>query len=409
MSDQVTGGTISLLYVLFQYPMLSQTFVRNEVHGLRELGATVDVLSVEPGHGVHIDADWAGQFRLLGRPRLSRAIRDHSWFAIRRPRSYGRYLLAVARLRDQWRLALKRLPTEARRLCSGRTPQACHTHFAWDTATPAVYLSRLLNIPASVTVHANDIYVADQRSLRARLEHFDRVVTVCNFNIGLLNGMGVSSIGDGGVEMVPCGWRSRLGTPGVQRRPRVPRSSRSDAWSKKGFDCLIRALAPVRERFPNIQAVIVGDGPERAALTRLIADLELENNVTLAGARSHQATLELIETAKLFCLACRRDRRGDCDALPVVIREAMARAVPVVCTRVAGIPETIDEEVGWLVDPDAPAQLAGALTAALGDEDELVRRGRAGRARVLRRWTIEDQAAGILRVFERLGAERRVG
>ena len=242
-----------------------------------------------------------------------------------------------------------------------------------------------------VTVHANDIYVADQRSLRARLEHFDRVVTVCNFNIGLLNGMGDRRSATVAWRWCRAGWRSRLGTPGSSggrgSRDRLGRTLRRE----EGFDRLIRALAPVHERFPNIQAVIVGDGPERAALTRLIADLELENNVTLAGARSHQATLELIETAKLFCLACRRDRRGDCDALPVVIREAMARAVPVVCTRVAGIPETIDEEVGWLVDPDAPAQLAGALTAALGDGRARPPRARgrpgccdAGRSRIRR-------------------------
>ena len=192
------------------------------------------------------------------------------------------------------------------------------------------------------------------------------MVTVCNFNIGVLNGMGVSSVGDGGVAMVPCGVAvpaadaSRI-TP--NRGPDVVSVGR--LIEKKGFDCLIRAVALVRDRLPNVQTMIVGEGPERPALTRLIAELGLENNVTLAGAKSHQETLELIETAKVFCLACRRDSNGDCDALPVVIREAMARAVPVVSTRVAGIPETIDEEVGWLVDPNAPAQLADAVMAAL--------------------------------------------
>lgn len=398
-----------MLYVLFQYPVLSQTFVRNEVQGLRELGATVDVLSVERGDTAHVDGDWAGQFRLLGRPRLSRAILDHIWLGIRRPRSYGRYLIAVARLRDHWRLALTRLPTEARRLLSGRAPEACHTHFAWDTAVPAVYLSRLLNIPVSVTAHANDLYVADERALRARLERFDRVVTVCNFNIGLLNGMGVSSVGDGGVAMVPCGVAvpAADGQDHANRGPDVVSVGR--LIEKKGFDCLIRAVALVRDRLPNVQTMIVGEGPERPALTRLIAQLGLEDNVTLAGAKSHQETLELIETAKVFCLACRRDSNGDCDALPVVIREAMARAVAVVSTRVAGIPETIDEEVGWLVDPNAPAQLADAVMAALRDEDERGGRGRAGRARVLQRWTIQDQAAGILRVFERLTDAPRLG
>ena len=404
MSKQVTSGTIPLLYVLFQYPMLSQTFVRNEVHGLRELGATVDVVSIERGDSVHIDADWAGDFRLLGRPRLRRAILDHIWFAVRHPRSYRRYLFAVARLRDYWRLALQRLPTEARRLRSACRPHVCHTHFAWDTASPAAYLSRLLDVPASVTVHANDIYVANQRALCTRLDHFDRVVTVCNFNVGLLSGMGVSSIGDGDVEVVPCGVDVPDGSTPDPASPRPEIVSVGRLVDKKGFDSLIRAIALVREQLPHVGAMIVGEGPERPVLNELIAELGLEDNVTLVGAKSHGATLELIERAKVFCLASQRARDGDCDALPVVIREAMVRGVPVISTRVAGIPETIDEEVGWLVDPRSPAQLAHAITSALCDDEERVRRGLAARARVLRQWTVEDQATGILRVFHQLSS-----
>ena len=405
MPEQVTSGTISLLYVLFQYPMLSQTFVRNEVHGLRALGAAVDVISLEHGDSVHIDRGWAGDFRLLGRPRLRRAILDHIWFALRHPRSYRRYLFAVARLRDYWRLALRRLPTEARRLRSAGRPHACHTHFAWDTASPAAYLSRLLDVPASVTVHANDIYVANVAAVRARLDHFDRVVTVCNFNVGLLNGIGVSTIGAGDVDVVPCGVEVPAQSAGDPAAVGADLVSVGRLVEKKGFDSLIRAMALVRERIPDVRATIVGEGPERDRLTSLIAELGLERNITLAGARSHDVTLELIDGAKVFCLACQRARNGDCDALPVVIREAMARAVPVISTCVAGIPETIDEEVGWLVDPYAPAQLADAVLAALGDDAERVRRGRAGRARVIRRWTVEDQAVGILKVFQRLTGE----
>ncbi|HTU84572.1 MAG TPA: glycosyltransferase [Solirubrobacteraceae bacterium] len=407
MPEQVTSGTISLLYVLFQYPTLSQTFVRNEVHGLRELGATVDVVSIEEGDSAHIDRGWAGDFRFLGRPGLRRATLDHIWFAVRHPRSYRRYLFAVARLREYWRLALQRLPTEARRLRSAGRPHACHTHFAWDTASPAVYLSRLLDVPASVTVHANDIYVANAPVLRTRLEHFDRVVTVCNFNVGLLNGMGVSTIGAGDVDVVPCGVEVPARSTGDGAAMGTDIVSVGRLVEKKGFDSLIRALALVRERLPDLRATIVGEGPERDRLDSLIAELGLQCNVILAGANSHHATLELIERAKVFCLASQPARNGDCDALPVVIREAMARSVPVISTRVAGIPETVDEEVGWLVDPRSPGQLADAIAAALGDDAERVRRGRAGRARVMRRWTVQDQAAGILRVFERPTGEPR--
>ena len=401
MPRQAPTNAVSLLYVLYKYPKLSETFIRNEVRGLRALGIKVDVLSIEQGDHEHIEPDWAGEYRLLGLPPRSRAILDHIWFALRAPYRYRRYLLAVASLRECWRPALRRLPTEARRLSSGEGPQVCHTHFAWDTASLAAYLSLLLGVPAAITVHANDIYVADPHRLRARLRYFDRVVTVCNFNVGLLNGLGVSSVGDGAVNVVPCGVA-------------IPDASKSDPAiqtevvsvgrlvEKKGFDTLIRAMELVRTRLPHARATIIGEGPERAGLAGLIAELGLEQIVVLAGVRSHRETLECIRGAKVFCLASQRDRDGDSDAIPVAIREAMACAVPVISTRVAGIPETVDEEVGWLVDPRSPAELANAITGALSDDEERVRRGRAARSRVARRWTIDAQTAAIRRVFDQL-------
>jgi colanic acid/amylovoran biosynthesis glycosyltransferase len=384
------------LYVLYRYPQLSQTFVTNEISRLRQLGAEVDVISVEQSDETLVNMDWAGAFRSLPRPALRDAVRDHLWFALRHWQRYRHFLGAVARLHDHWSLALRRLPSEARGLLGPTGPEWCHTHFAWSTASVAVYVARLLGVPVSITVHAKDIYVADRRHLRMQLAHFDRIVTVCNYNVGFLAGLGVIPERAGDVVVVPCG-------VGVPDEPSTDSTveviSVGRLVEKKGFDTLIRALALVRDRLPDIRAVIVGEGPERESLAALIAALGLQRNVTLAGPLTHEQTLELISVSKLFCLAAQRARDGDCDALPVVLREAMARAIPVVSTRVAGIPETIDAEVGWLEEPRSPRALANAITAALSDEAERSKRGRAARARVLQRWTIEAQAAGMLRVF----------
>ncbi len=357
------------------------------------------MISLERGDTANIDPAWAGDFRHLPRPSTRRAVLDHLWCGARHPASYLRYLRALVRLREQWRFGLVRLPTEARRL-RAQAPQGCHTHFAWETASIASYLARLLGVPATVTVHANDIYVGNGRRLRLRLSHFDRVVTVCNYNVGLLSGMGIARVGDGGVDVVPCGVAVPE-APDLQAERTLDVVSVGRLVEKKGFDTFIRAMALVHDRLPEVRALIVGDGPECSALVGLVHELGLEGNVTLVGAQSHEQTLQLIEGAKLFCLASQRAHNGDCDAVPVAIREAMARAIPVISTRVAGIPETVDEEVGWIVDPASPGQLAAAISDALSDEQERRVRGRAARARVLRRWTLDAQVAGMLQVFNR--------
>ena len=387
------------LYLLLQYPALSQTFIRNEVQGLRARGVDVDVVTLEGGESANIDPKWAGEYRGLARPRLTRALRDHVWFVVRHPADYRRFVGAIVQVREYWRTALQRLPTEARRLRAAGRTAGCHTHFGWPHASLSVYLARLLGTRASVTVHANDIYVGDQTRLRARLKQFDRIVTVCSFNVGVLNGYGIAQVGSGEVDIVPCGVSVPSENEVELRRLDVISVAR--LIEKKGFETLIRAMALVRARIPEARLVIVGDGPERAGLSHLISSLRLEGTVTLTGALGHHATLELMDQAKLFCLASERARDGDCDALPVVIREAMARGLPVISTRVAGIPETVDDEVGWIVDPRSPDQLADAIVAALSDNRERHARGRAGRARVLTHWTVDAQVRGVLEAFAR--------
>jgi colanic acid/amylovoran biosynthesis glycosyltransferase len=401
MSVDQTTKSFRALYVLYRYPQLSQTFVTNEICCLRQMGADVDVISIEHGDPRHVKAEWAGQSRSLERPAIHRAIRDHLWFAARHWPGYRDYLRAVARLRDHWRLALVQLPTEARRLLSEDPPEWCHTHFAWSTASIAVYLARLQNVPASITLHAKDIYVADRRHLGAQLAHFDRIVTVCNYNVGFINGLGMITSRASDVEVVPCGVAVPDDAHPTLAQQAIDVISVGRLVEKKGFDTLIRAMALVRGGRPNLSVVIVGEGPERPALEVLISELGLEQNVTLAGEMIHEDTLDLMSRSKVFCLAAQRARDGDCDALPVVLREAMARAIAVVSTRIAGIPETVDEEVGWLVKPRSPQELANAIASALADDSERIMRGRAGRDRVLKRWTIEAQTAGMLGIFGR--------
>ena len=236
MPKQGKTGITRRLYVLFQYPKLSETFVRNEIKALRELGADIDVISVEPGDANHIEPNWAGQYRLLSRPSRSRAVLDHLWFAVHHHRSYLRYLIAVVRLREYWRIALQRLPTEARNLRARELPRGCHTHFAWDTAAITAYISRLLDVPASVTLHANDIYVADPARLRARLAHFDQLATVCNFNAGLLRGLRVAGVGSKTIDIVPCGVAVPEAPTSASSAQRVDVVSVGRLVEKKGFD-----------------------------------------------------------------------------------------------------------------------------------------------------------------------------
>jgi colanic acid/amylovoran biosynthesis glycosyltransferase len=107
--------------------------------------------------------------------------------------------------------------------------------------------------------------------------------------------------------------------------------------------------------------------------------------------------------ASVLVLPCRRAASGDMDGVPMVLMEAMAMGRPVVTTSLSGIPELVDASVGWLVPPEDPAALVRALREATSRE-ECARRGERGPARLReRRFTLEDQVAGVLAAW---GADR---
>jgi glycosyltransferase involved in cell wall biosynthesis len=387
-----------VVYLLYRYPQLSQTFVRDEVAALRRAGVRVDVVSLDDPGPDAPDAAWAGPFREAGQPGRLRALQALAWWAVKRPRATAALLAWAMREPARRRYLLTRVPFLARELDAG-PPCHVHTHFAWDTATVASAIAGLLDTSSSITVHARDIYAQPAATVRRRLSRFDRVVTVCNFNVGFLLGSGILSAGGPAVEVVACG---------VEIPPEQPVQAAADVVAvgrlieKKGFDVLLRALAATGAQWER--AVIVGDGPQRSALEALCDELGLAGRVTFRGALPHAEALGCIGQARVFCLPARPAKDGDSDAMPVVIREAMARGVPVIASRLAGIPESVDDHVGWLVEPGSVDGLAAALRAALTDPAERERRGHHARERASRRWTFTQQAQQLLDVF---GAARR--
>lgn len=144
---------------------------------------------------------------------------------------------------------------------------------------------------------------------------------------------------------------------------------------RKDYGTLLEALALLAGRGRAFQVVLVGDGPERAALESRAAALGLGARVRFLGER--EDVERLLRAMDVFVLSSREE------GIPNALLEAMAAARPVVATAVGGTPEVVrDGETGWLVPPGSPAALADALEQALAHPDEARRRGAAARRSV---------------------------
>jgi glycosyltransferase involved in cell wall biosynthesis len=165
----------------------------------------------------------------------------------------------------------------------------------------------------------------------------------------------------------------------------------------KDFITLVRALSVLPPR--SFDALIVGEGPDRRKLEQEIERLGLTPRVQLAGERSDVP--ELLARADVFVLS------SESEGFPVSVLEAMAAGLPVVASRVGGVPEAVlDGETGLLVRPRDPDELAAALESLIARPELRRRLGAAGRARAEERFDLEPFRQAHVELYSRELARR---
>ena len=169
---------------------------------------------------------------------------------------------------------------------------------------------------------------------------------------------------------------------------------------KGGQDVLIRAVGRVRATCPQVRLVMVGDGPLRPGLEELTAQLGLTDTVIFTGLRSDVP--RLLSALDVFVLPSERE------ALPVAVLEAMAAGLPVVATRVGGIPEVVEDgATGFLVPPGDVAAMHRILERLTGDPALAARLGAAGQAHVQAHFTVQQMVRQVERLYDQL-AQRKI-
>jgi glycosyltransferase involved in cell wall biosynthesis len=375
-------------YVLRKFPVLSETFVLNEILELERLGVPLHVFALAPPRDPRFHA---------GIGRLEAAItylpsgfewrlvvRQNRIFARRHPTRYRRELLRVLARLDRvllWRfLQAGFVADRARR----EKIAALHAHFANRATTVAYFAARLLDVPYSFTAHAFDIFGDhDFRVLAEKMRAARAVVTVSRYNVDYLRARapGVAAR----VELVRNGIDLERFSPPAAPPPDEPFTilAVSRLIEKKGLDVLVRACARLRDRGHSFRCRIVGKGLLRAPLKQLVAELGLGDRVELLPPHRQEEIVARFHEAHVVALPCVVGADGNRDGLPVSIVEALACGVPVVATPVTGIPEVVADGVNGLLVPERDdAALADALASLVVDRTRLAELRRAARSSV---------------------------
>ncbi len=277
-----------------------------------------------------------------------------------------------------------------------------HAHFAGLGARTAFWMKRLYGIRYSFTAHANDIFTDDAAVyVRHLVREAELVVTETDFSASFLRenypleAQKVERVYNGMEFGAEAPKTPEAGTPLILTVGRY--------IEKKGFEYLIEACAKLPTR--DFRCLIVGQGPREEALRQQVEALGLSHQIEITGPKSQSEIACLLKKASVFVLPCVNEGCGGSDNLPTVIMEAMGAGLPVISTRVAGIPEMVlDGQTGLLVPEKDTEALSVALSSLLTNPAEAVEMGRRGRQHALAHFDVAQTTSHLLELLKKHGA-----
>jgi colanic acid/amylovoran biosynthesis glycosyltransferase len=392
-------------YLTSLYPASSHTFIRREVEALRKLGFDIDTYSVRSPSAAEIanELDRAESDRtlyLLKQPATAFVVAQFAVF-FSRPAAYLRTLgTALTHRAPGARGLLLGLAHFAESVLLARELQTrgtthLHNHFANSAATVGLLAAELIGIRWSFTMHGiSETDYPAGLMLGRKIDQADFVACVSWF--GRAQGMRIVD---------PKNWDKmhvvRCGLP-FDRVPEKKSASESLATiicvgrlsPEKGQAGLLRCFSKLSAKYPELKLRLVGDGPDRPALEAMAA--ELGTPVSFAGRLPETDTLAEIAQSDLLVLP------SFMEGLPIVLMEAMAIGVPVVASRVAGIPELVEHEMsGLLFAPSNWDDLEQQIERLIADRPLREAVTKRGKAKVSEEFVASKSAEQLGQLFAR--------
>lgn len=389
-------------YLVTEYPAVSHTFIRREIHALEAMGVEVvrytvrrqrsgplkDPLDLAEADKTRVILDVGARGLALASSRVgardparfAKVARHASAMGARSERGlayHGAYLAEACVLRE-WMEA--------------DGVEHLHAHFGTNSSMVALLAHELGGPSFSFTCHGPDEFDKPQLiHLGDKVRGASMVAAVSSFGRSQLYRWARKEDWSK-IDVVRCGvddaYLAHVATP-VPSAPRIVSVGRLS--EQKGQILLVRAAAALVRRGIALELVLVGDGPMRADVEQVIADEGIAGSVRITGYVSGDSVKREILEARAFVLP------SFAEGLPVAIMEALALARPVVSTYVAGIPElVVPGRTGWLVPAGSIDALVPALEAVLAtDPERLTAMGRNGQAAVRAQHDVRVSAAQL--------------
>jgi colanic acid/amylovoran biosynthesis glycosyltransferase len=393
---------MKIAFILSGFPALSETFILNQITGLIDLGHDVKICAlINPGgEKVHSDVS---AYRLMERVyysglpfnKINRVLKAIYLLLVNFPRAplsilkslnffkYGRYALSLS-------LFYYLLPF----LKAGNRYDIVHCHFGPNGIIGMMLKELGIKGRIITSFHGSDLGQVVGGKIRGvyrdLFERGDLLTANSNYTRKSLMAAGCPEYK---IRQLPVGVN-------MDRFVYKPRKAPAQTGTKigtvarlvekKGVAYAIKAAAQVMQKRPDIEYRIVGDGPLRGELERLVADLGCHDKIHFLGWLDSDEVVRFMDELHIFMLSSITARNGDQEGQGLVLQEAQAAGLPVLATLQGGFPEgVIDGKTGFLVPERDADALAEKLEYLIDHPERWEEMGRAGREFVAKTFDIK--------------------
>lgn len=406
---------LKVAFMVYEFPILSETFIVNQIAGLIDRGCEVDIYAECKGdlNKVHPLVE---KYDLLERTyylpelpenllvRLIKGVGLIPNYAFKSPRQLWRslYPFPLTDLTVSLWLLHTIIPN------FDRDYDIIHCQFGTQSYRGMAF--RQVNAPQAkliTTFRGYDIsgFVRQkgENAYRQLFRHGDFFLTNCDF------------FRDKAISIGCPPEKIKVNRSGLDcdRFTYQLRSLAEDGWiqiattgrlvEKKGIEYVIRAVARLVPTYPHLRYKIIGEGPLRQHFTDLIRELNLTENVELMGWCNETEIVETLRNTHIFVAPSITAANGDRDAPINVLKEAMAVGLPVVSTYHGGIPELVEDgKSGFLVPEKDAIALAEKLAYLIEHPQLWTQMGKAGREFVLEHYNLERINDDLMNIYRSL-------
>ncbi len=395
-------GNLGILYYVGSFPKLSESFILNEIVELDKRGYNIAVFSLQEPQNEDISHNELTELDIpvLYSDQSYRTVVDifSSEFLTMAYQSFN--------LSGRWNLSSKEIGYYILgKQCSNFINNLdfdidiIHGHFASPSRLGMIYAANFFDIPCTVTAHAVEIFRQPNHEMIRRVcENVNHIIVPSQYNKKYLKKKVEVSTG---ISVVPATTEVRKFDVNYEtKNNRLLTVGR--LVEKKGHKYAIEAVEKLVNRGYEIQYHIVGDGNHQPEIKEQILELKLEDNIELLGKIPDERLCKEYSEACVFVLPCVIAKDGDRDAMPVVLKEAMAAESACVSTNISAIPELISSgHNGELVPPNDSEKLADSIQNILDNKRYQQQLGRNGKKTVKNDFDISISVTKLIKTFNK--------